>query len=94
MANANLQCMEGRKDFLTKTLEEVQEQVTKLSGQVQRERSLGSSTEQRIFEIRALVPHWRWEEKLRTDRTLALPGSPTNSNTSFRSLNSSNILPR
>ena len=93
-ANANLQCMEGRKNFLTKTLEEVQDQVTKLSGQVQRERSLGDTTEQRIFEIRALVPHWRWEEKLRTDRTLALPGSPTNSNTSFRSFNSSNTLPR
>ena len=36
---------------------------------------MGNSTEQRIVEMRRLVPHWRWEALERSDRTIGT-GSP------------------
>ena len=44
---------------------------------MQRERVLGSSTEQRIQEMRALVPYWRWESEDRVHRTLSLTNHPS-----------------
>ena len=64
-------------------------QVARLSGQVQRERALGTSTEQRIAEMRSLVPYWRWEAKDRAERTTL--GASFSSNAHAPSLSTSGI---
>jgi chromosome segregation ATPase len=72
---ANMKVVEGRKDFLSKSLMELEDHVSRLSGQVHRERSLGT-TDQRIADMRRLVPHWRWEAMERSDRTIDAASPP------------------
>ena len=87
---ANMKILESRKDFLTKSLCELENHMERLSEQVNRERSVGGSksTEQKIAEMRRLVPHWRWESIERSDRTIGV-SSPSRLDMSTYSFNSS-----